>query len=457
MPRMIYWNVEDFSDNKFFNRKRKLVNQDKEEYGADPAERIRNILVNTVTAHLPDFIVIVEAVPGVLLAPGTLLDDRGGILLLERLRNNAADPNAAQWALVPPVSTGTGNMAEGVLVYYRHAPNFFFTGPWRWPGGTGPAAPLPAVGAAPAGTIYPPDYRWSFSRPVDNRLVPGGLHNVGQKERTLAGQWLYVVPPAGGAAGPAAPTTFGVAGSRAPFRTTFYDQTANQNYSIFACHTAPGQDGGAQGAAAAPSVQATQTIAALPEVQAVNAAETVVVVGDFNVSLFNAVASAAAYGPFTAAAVGFTQMIAPTAGNPVPGTYPSRGYLGTHIAKAPKATPANTRGYPAFGYISPGTDPIWQYDSIDNGFVRGGAPANATIANIITGAPYPIIPPAAGVPTGFYAYPQMMSSTAAALNVPVGYVLNSKQYEKALPMFQNEDNFGLIRGVSDHLPLVFDF
>ncbi|MFD0635165.1 hypothetical protein ACFQ9X_30120 [Catenulispora yoronensis] len=456
MPRMIYWNVEDFSDNKFFNRKRKLVNQDKEEYGADPAERIRNILVNTVTAHLPDFIVIVEAVPGVLLAPGTLLDDRGGILLLERLRNNAADPNAAQWALVPPVSTGTGNMAEGVLVYYRHAPNFFFTGPWRWPGGTGPAAPLPAVGAAPrARSTRPTTVGRSRGRSTTAWSRAACTTSARRSGRSPASGSTSCLRPAARPPGGADD----VRGGRQPGAVPHHLLRPDRQPELLDLRVPYGAGPGRRspGAAAAPSVQATQTIAALPEVQAVNAAETVVVVGDFNVSLFNAVASAAAYGPFTAAAVGFTQMIAPTAGNPVPGTYPSRGYLGTHIAKAPKATPANTRGYPAFGYISPGTDPIWQYDSIDNGFVRGGAPANATIANIITGAPYPIIPPAAGVPTGFYAYPQMMSSTAAALNVPVGYVLNSKQYEKALPMFQNEDNFGLIRGVSDHLPLVFDF
>jgi hypothetical protein len=358
------------------------------------------------------------------------------------------DPN---WALVPPVISGLGNAGEGIAVYFRRTANLFFTGPWRWPGGAGPAVPGGIAG------LYPNEYRWAFSIPVNNRVTPGGnnLYNVGQMERRLAGQWRYVVGGGGGggpAIPPPAPIMFGALNARSPFRTTFYDSAAGQNYNIIACHAAPSQDGGVAGPAAAPSTLATAAIGNLHEAQNQGMNETTVVVGDFNVSLFVGAAVAVAYAPFAA---NYTRVINTVGGVAIPNTYPAMGYLITHMEGVNNATPSNANGYPAFGYMS-GVGPHGRYDSIDNAFVWNGAVANATIANPVTGAPYTAVAAPPGMPTGVLALPTQLSSVAS-LNSPVGYNPLGINFQTRVNVFRDVINYGLVYGVSDHLPIVFDF
>ncbi|WP_437990108.1 hypothetical protein [Sorangium sp. So ce145] len=447
MPRMIYWNVQHFSEDKFFIRKRKRKLDEDEAWGEDPAQKYLNVLFNAITANAPDFIVIVEARPGGNTGEGTLLSDDGAMRLLRYLRNKSS----AQWALVPPVISGLGNAGEGIAVYFRRTATLYFTGPWRWPGGAGPAAP--GVGAG----VYPSQYRNAFSRPVDNRTVPNGnnLYNAGQMERRLAGQWRYFVGGGGGGgggAGPApAPISFGGAGTRSPFRTTFYDSAAGQNYTILACHAAPGQNAAAP--ATAPSTLATQAIGNLHEVQNIGANEIIVVVGDFNVSLFVAAATAVAYAPFAAH---YTKVIDTVGGAALPAGYPARGYLSTHIVPINNATPSNARGYPAFGYMSE-LDAHGQYDSIDNAFVRNSVVANATIANLVTGAPYTaVMPVPAGMPPGTLTYASALGNPAS-LNSPNGYDPNGTTFPDETALFRDVDNYARVYGVSDHIALVFDF
>lgn len=450
MPRLIYWNVQSFSDDKFFWRSRKRGRDGEELWGENAAQSYLNALVTTITANAPAFIVIVEVRPGGNTGGGTLLSDDGAMRLLRYLRLH----NDVHWALVPPVISGLGNAGEGVAVYYRRTATMFFTGPWRWPGGWGPAAP-----AAGMLGVYPGPFTFAFSKPVNNRTVPGGnnLYNPGQVERRLAGQWRYVAGGGGGggpAVPPPPPVMFGALNARSPFRTTFYDSALGQNYSIIACHATPSQNGGAAGVAAAPSTLGTEAIGNLHEVQNIGVNERIVVVGDFNVSLFQPLATAVAYAPFTAAA--YTRVIDSNPGHALPVGYPSRGYLITHI-KQFGATPDDTDGYPAFGYMSK-PDFYGQYDSIDNAFVRGGALANATIANTVTGAPYnAVAPPPADVPAGALPYASAMADPAVALNSPHGYDPNGMNYDDEVDYFQDIANYGRALGVSDHLPLVFDF
>jgi hypothetical protein len=446
MPRLIYWNVQVFSEDKFFIRKHKRRSDDDEEWGGNAAQSYLDVLFNTITANNPQFIVIVEARPGGNTGGGTLLTDAGAVRLLCYLRNN----HNAAWAMVPPVISGGGNAGEGVVVYFRRSPTLFFTGPWRWPGGRGSAVPAVPGGAR----LYPAPYNTAFSRPVDNRTVPAGNYNVGQVERMLAGQWRYVVGGGGGGGGggvPPAPINFGGIGTRSPFRVTFYDTVAARNYSILACHITPSQDGGGAGVAAAPSTLATAAVGNLHEVQNIGANETIVVVGDFNVSLFEPAATGVAYVPFANA--GYTKVINWLPGHPMPAGYPSRGYLITHIKKSSEATPSWTYGYPAFGYTS---EHDWrgQYDSIDNAFVRQGAVGSATIANIVSGAPYTV--PRPDVPTGTLNYNTALQNPLA-LNVPNGYNPYGATFDAETELFQDIDNYVRAHNVSDHLPLVFDF
>jgi hypothetical protein len=147
----------------------------------------------------------------------------------------------------------------------------------------------------------------------------------------------------------------------------------------------------------------------------------------------------------------------------MPAAYPSKGYLVTHMRPVARASPDWTDGYPAFGYGTirgrvPRRRGWVHYDSIDNGFVRGGALANATIANIVTGAPYTAAAPApADVPTGVLPYLTALNDPLS-INVPNGYNPDDDNYwDDDVELFQSIDNYARVRGVSDHLPLVFDF
>lgn len=447
MPRMVFWNVEHFSGDKFFRRRRKRTRDGEEAWGTNAAQDYLDVLVNAVTANAPDFIVIVEARPAGQLAEGTLLPDDGTMQLLNYLRLN----DDVQWSLVPPVISGTGRRGEGIAIFWRRTPQLFLTGPWRWPGGAGPAA------AGVAAANYPAPYNTAIPNGNPARRTPAhaeNLYNPGAYERQLAGQWRF--RDARGAV-----LSFGGAGTRSPFRATFYHSVLRQNYAIVACHTAPEQDGGLAGIAAAPSTLATQAVSQLAEVTAIGARETVVVAGDFNVSLFDAAATGVAYANF--GAVGFAQVIRQTAGHAMPATYPSKGYLVTHMRPVVRASPDWTDGYPAFGYGTirgrvPRRRGWVHYDSIDNGFVRGGALANATIANIVTGAPYTAAVPApADVPTGALPYLSALNDPLS-INVPHGYNPDDDNYwDDDVELFQDIDNYARVRGVSDHLPLVFDF
>ncbi|MCA1568601.1 MAG: hypothetical protein LC803_23735 [Acidobacteria bacterium] len=435
---MIYWNVQHFSEDKFWVRARKRKRDEEEDWGGNDAQNYLNVLFNAITANAPDIIVIIEARPAGNTGGGTLLSDDGSMRLLRYLRNN----NNPLWALVPPVISGAGNAGEGIGVYYLRTPTFFFTGPWRWPGGAGPAAP--GIAAA----LYPIQYRYAFSQPINNRVVPGGsLYNGGQVERRLAGQWRYFAGGGGGGGG-AVPITFGGPGTRSPFNTTFYDSAAGQDYSILAFHGAPGQN--LANPAVAASTLAMQTAGNLFEVQNIGPNETIVVVGDFNVSLFEAAATAVAYAPFAA---NYVQVVDTLGGAALPAGYPARGYLSTHMVEVHNATPSNTDGYPAFGYMSQ-RDLHGQYDSIDNAFVWNGAVANETIANLVTGAPYAA--PPANIPPGALAYASALGNPAS-LNSPFGYNPAGMTFDDEVDLFRDIDNYARVFGVSDHMPLVFDF
>lgn len=437
--RILFWNVEHFSQDKFFSRKRKRTRDDDEEYGAPAGPPYFNILYNAITANNPDVIIIIEARLGAYGAAGTLPRDRGALSVLQRLRNL----HSPQWALVPPLISGTGRTAEVVAVFYRRTGTLFFTGPGIWPGGAGPVAD---PGAAVAPGLYPIPYTRAFSSPVNNRVVPAGnnLYNPGLVERRLGGQVAWYAAPAMGMMGPAAPVSFGAARYRTPFRVTFYDSAAGQNYNVIAFHAPPMPMLYAGPAGAAPPVVGVQTASNLAEVQQAPANETTVFCGDFNVDLFNGVATAAAYGTVTGG--GWTQVLNTTGGAALPAGFPNRGYLMTHMAPVGQSTPANTNGYPAFGYMD---------GSLDNAFVHGGALANATVANLVTGAPYNGVPVPANMPPGNYVYGSALTDLTS-LGSPAGINPLVGNYFTKLNDFQSIDNYSRIRGVSDHLAIVFD-
>lgn len=437
--RILFWNVEHFSQDKFFSRKRKRSRDDDEDYGAPAGPPYFNILYNAITANNPDVIIIIEARLGAYGAVGTLPVDRGAISVLRRLRAL----HSVQWALVPPLISGTGRTAEVIAIFYRRTGTFYFTGPGIWPGGAGPVG---SPGAAVAPGDYPAPYRTAFSSPRSNRLVPAGnnLYNAGAMERQLGGQVNWSAAPGGGMMGPAAPISFGAPQYRTPFRVTFYDSAAGRNYNVIAFHAPPMPRNYVGAANASPPVVGVQTAATLAEVQQANANETTIFCGDFNVDLFDGAATAAAYGPVTGG--GWTQVVNTTGGAVLPGGFPNRGYLMTHMCPVHQATPADTNGYPAFGYLE---------NSLDNAFVHGAAVNNPTVANLVTGAPYNAVALPANMPGGHYAYASALTD-ATSLNSPNGINPNAMNYDDEEINFRSIDNYSRIRGVSDHIAIVFD-
>lgn len=430
MPRMIFWNVQKFNYDKFYSRKRKRKRDEEEEWGADVGLKYRDVLIPTITAHNPDFIVLAEIHPGNAQA-GQLVDDRGTMNLLKDLRMGVHPT----WALVPPIVSGNNRKAEGIAVFFRRSQTMFFTGPWRWTG----------QGTASGGkaALYQSPYHTAFSSPPEFRTVPvGALHNAGEVERQLAGQTEYTV--AGASA------TFGAAGNRTPFRTTFYDSTSRRNYSILGFHAPPGQGDGTVPVTNAPSTLGTAEVARLTEVTNPGANEVVVVAGDFNVSLFDQAAIGVAYQPFLNA--GYTRMINAT---PLPTTYPAKGYLSTHLKDIKRATVDCSRGGPALGYLSD-REGRGAWDSIDNAFVCNSTAAqtNATIANIVYGTPYK--PSPQGMPAGHYPYRSQLNNPEV-LNNGDGWDPNDDVYYDMVNTFQDSENYQRVYNVSDHLPLVFDF
>jgi len=452
MPRLIYWNVEHFSKDKFYNRLRKRSRDDEDVWGVNRADELRTYLVPTLTLHDPDFIVIVEIRPGAAGLPaGGLLYDEGTLSLLHSLRSSTLN----QWSLVPPLILGQNGKAEGIAVFYRRD-RYFFTGPWRWPGGAGGVAgPVATIGAP---GFYPSPWkrggRAAQSSALPLRFVPGGAPiNAGQREDKLAGQWRFTgtAHNVGGYLrfpGPA--TDF-----RTPFLTTFWDNVNARVIKLLAFHAPPDQDVGGN-VATSESTIGTRRLSYITAIQAIAANEKQVIVGDFNVSVFDGAATAPAYGRITGAPLNFGQLIQPT-----PYQNPDAGYVCTHIKNINEAAPWDTDGYPGFSYQT--VDDLYgQYDSIDNAFRRfgggvGPAPAsNITIVNRLTGSPYNAVPTPPGCPPGHFLYFSGLADLST-LNSPNGIDPDAMNADDKLIDFRQPDNYGLIRQTSDHLPLLFDF
>jgi hypothetical protein len=155
--------------------------------------------------------------------------------------------------------------------------------------------------------------------------------------------------------------------------------------------------------------------------------------------------------------------------------WPTAGYYATHgravnnFNLASGANPwINTgeehllQGFPGFGWASRPGEIHGRYDAIDGVFTRHGAEAGAagplTIANPITGSPYERegIEAPAGVAIGAVEMASRMF-TPELFGLPEGIPqLPQAPGLVAWEAFRNWDNYGKIRSLSDHLPVVID-
>jgi hypothetical protein len=486
MTRIMYWNVNNFGTERFFCQQYRKVKRRKLNQGnlsdIDAATDRFDALYATIQQNLPDILVIVEVTTGTDNLPeGEIIDERTSYNLMEELRARTGNPN---WYLVPPLVSGTQGRAEGIAVFYNSA-NLTFTGPWRWPGGFGPADSVAAIPNVNMG-FYDQPYTWranpnaaagpgNLPNPADpdnslpNRVIPpDSAFNGGRFEYQVAGQWNYFV----GGNPINAQLNFPAAGNRRPFLTTFYDTSVavggytHREIRLMSFHASPYQfqNNPVTGLReAGPAVNGTAEIANIFEMnQGLAPNQVNVIVGDFNVPLwaYGGVAlPTLAYNPIIA--LGYAQQL-----QQVPNAYPDKAYRITHIRPADDATPYNTNGYPGFGYM---TEPelLGRYDAIDNIFVRyppapnmaGGPPAtNMTIVNTATGSPYvggaaPPLPP--GVPAGTggaLVYAQALNNPA---NLPIPAGIAPFDIGR-VTSFQGWDNYRKIRSTSDHLALIVD-
>lgn len=485
MTRIMYWNVNNFGNERFFCAQYRKAKRRKLNQGGmsdiDAASTRLDCLCDNIIQNLPDILVIVEVTTGTDGLPeGEVIDERSSYDLMMEIRQRTGNNN---WYLVPPLVSGTHGRAEGIAVFYNSA-HLIFTGPWRWPGGYGPAGSAADIPDNQM-RFYNQPYTWrqnpdanpgpgNLPNPADpdnslpNRTIPNdSAINPGRFEYQVAGQWNYYT----GGNPLNAQLNFPADGNRRPFLTTFYDTSVAVNGSthreirLMSFHASPYQfqtnpiTGLRE---AGPAATGTAEIANIFEMnQALAPNQVNVIVGDFNVPLWNyggVMLPTVAYNPIIT--LGYQQQL-----QQVPNNFPDKAYRITHIKPADNSTPYDDNGYPAFGYM---TEPevLGRYDAIDNIFVRypaapnnaGGPAANMTIVNRIAGSPYvgiglPALP--VGVPAGtggVLAYPQYLNN-AYCMPVPNGVAAPNIGIKNT---FQGWYNYRRIRSTSDHLALIID-
>lgn len=484
MTTIMYWNIMQFGYNRFFTdegsvKRRKVTGIG----GKQPYEAAQDrlaIVMSSLRAKPPDIFVIVEVNRGINELPeGSVVEDQSSLNLLYQIRaDGTLTPNGTEWALVPPLISGEGGKAEGIAVFYKSSvggnPYLYFGGPWRWPGGPSTAGGNSAV-ANSTGSFGNYSHPWDEALP--KRQVPNNSpFNAKQQENQLAGQYQFFQPPP---MPPATPLYFPAKGYRSPFLTYFWDVSAGVGnerlIKLLSYHAPPEQT--SNNANTALSAAGTAKLAQIQEMNApgTNTNEVSVIVGDFNVSLFDTAGAGGglagqAYTPLTGA--GYTQAITRNVagGSIIPPSYPQKSYLITHIKRLGKSFPWNTNGYPGYGYLSE-PDQFGRYDAIDNIFTKygtGGSAANITIVNRVIGAPYTKV---AAFPAhlpdpqrGHYSYATAMNNPAA-LPVPTpppppplppgpgGYPPKPTGKRN---QFRGWDNYKKVWSTSDHMALIID-
>jgi len=460
MATILYWNINNFTNERINLGKRKIRPGDPDyEDGAPGPEHLR-MLLNTMSGtidpatNLPvqlDFFVIVEIYSrsGIPMA-GDLIDSTGRtgcINLLQELNGNIN----GNWSLVPPVVTGTDHQREAIAIYYR-SDRWYFLGPATWPN----AYPADLRGGLPNRTI-----------PAANPPNPAYPYRAGQPENRGAGQWQFRV----GAAPGTALVNFPYVANRTPWLTAFGDvANVNNLVRIMAMHTKPNDPGRTQYADRATARLADVYDMTARPPDAVNQID--VIVGDFNVDNLVA-ANFQALGPFgrllgqgvNPVNPPYRALVQPPAGLNVNynSYYHTIGRTPTKaiIAESEENFWLVTGEYPGQKYSSV---------SVDNALVRyrGGAappppppPTNPNDPNRMTilararVQPYDTPFPAPGVipMLGHYRSASYMEDTIDAI---YGFMNDPYFEENPNGIFQETNNYRQVFHLSDHFALLFD-
>lgn len=315
--------------------------------------------------------------------------------------------------------------------------------------------------------------KWKDCLPYPNNPVPGlqmdrswpfniqghGIERL--KEWNMAGEWQYWTKnrpiPSGDGFLNSDRIQFPYAGNRAPYWVQFYDLESGNTHprilNLFTVHTSPKT-----------AVQMMRNMAGVPEIAAVQPNNAVnIVLGDFNVDSFGKKAGAYNWminGIYTMhwdPRVAHAGLVRPN----------RRPYCVTHFLPLIQATPfrkgkgqpsAQNNVYPRYGYMGTSWPKLSESGAIDNVFTAygnnaGGPPHrhNMTIANTVVGTPYNRL----AAPTYVTAELRGGLQISSSLNnkIPLNPAPGGIVPWTDTIAFDRWENFGRIRGTSDHLPL----
>jgi hypothetical protein len=435
VTRILYWNIEKFGLNKVNDPNAWRLQTGSALTRAVASADRRRYVIDVIRAAAPDIVVVVETVSRpFMLAGGYSVGS--GMLGTDALLGyiNAAMPGGT-WSCVPPLQTGRH---EAVSVFYDRNGRFF-TGPWMWPGGMVAAVPPPGPVGGPR--RYPGVQR-AFLR---HRRVPvGSLHNPNVREYYLAARASFTYRAGHWNAGAAIAFT-----PRAPYMVTFHEPGGPRDITIFAIH-AP--------ARLNPARSYLRRLSKVAEItDGFGANETRVVIGDFNVELFNAaLAQDPAYGHLQALAANpYRLALRPVAAPPPLPARDYRGYYATHIKPRRQAIGWSTRRtanpYPGWDYVGSTRGP-WSA-AIDNAFTSPAAPVSISVINAIVGTPMNVVAPVpGGAPVGIVPFARQTTNPPPAVPANPAPQITRGQ----IRTFRAWRNYFRIRNTSDHFALVLD-
>jgi hypothetical protein len=367
---------------------------------------------------------------------------------------------------------------EGVAVFYNPR-NLQFTGPrlyYKWhhdPNDlTGQAQPV-HQNTYQRFVDYP--LSWKNCLPNPQNPIPelqldrdwpfqiAANQTVRLKEWNLAGEWQYwlrnrPIPSFDGFLN-ADRIGFPSSGHRAPFWTQFFDlETAHtitpRVLNLFTVHTSP-----------ATAIRAMASMATAAEMTMVNNNVVNIVLGDFNVDSFGN--SAGAYNWMINGI--YTMHWDPRVAHAGPVCPERMPYCMTHYLPLRDATPfragptpnAQNNVYPRYGYMGSAWPVLSLSGAIDNVFTaygpHAGGPPNQnhmTIINKVVGTPYNKFAAPGNVTAELTSGVHSVSSLSNEIpqaNPPGGI----PPWVDTIA-FRHWQNFGVIRGTSDHLPLMID-
>lgn len=469
MTRILYWNIQNFTMTKI-------------DSGRCALDKLDHILDVFQTDQFPDIFVVVEvfARTGEFVAvEGTVLPPYGpsSLACLNLLGEIRAIEGLGDFCLVPPLALGGLGFTEGVAVFYN--PNSLqFTGPRLYYNFYGDQAGLTGQAQPVHQNTYQhiveyPE-RWKNCLPNPGNTISDlrldrhwsfdiGLNQPVQiKEWNLAGEWQYWKRnrpvPSGDAFLNADRIQFPSSGNRAPFWTQFVDLESpilnRRMLNLFTVHTSPST-----------AVKSIKNMAQAAEMTAVANNAVNIILGDFNVDSFSDKASAYDWMLNS----GYTMHWDPRVAHAGPAQAARMPYCMTHYLPLADATPFRSgkrpgpqnNVYPRYGYMGSAWPDLNLSGAIDNVFTAygansGGAPAknNMMIVNKVVGTPYNKFAAPTHVTnelTSGHFTVSSMSNEIPMINPPGGI----RPWNDTIA-FRHWDNFGRIRGTSDHLALMID-